>query len=140
MDSSISTSMSDLTLMMFAIEECVDCCSNNAAVSAEVILAEVFFLSWNFCWCLPLVLAVDCCCVLVFNVLHVVFYDSGMLESWIAFCADCVLLFTVVVVLNRLLYWLIGECQILNIFWKCCCCWSAPWNLRNWCSPCSLPT
>ena len=40
------------------------------------------------------------------------------------FCADCVWLCTIVVVLNLLLYWLIGECQILNDFWKCCCCLS----------------
>ena len=44
MDSSISTSMSDLTLMMSSVEECVDCCSKTTVVSAEVILAEVFFV------------------------------------------------------------------------------------------------
>ena len=48
MDSSISTSMSDLTLMMSAIEERVDCCSKNAAVSAKVILAEVFVFVVKF--------------------------------------------------------------------------------------------
>ena len=60
--------MSDLTLMISAIEECSDCCSKNAGVSAEVILAEVFVF-------------VDCCCVLIVNVLLVVLYESGMLES-----------------------------------------------------------
>ena len=40
--------MSDLTLMMSSIEEFVDCCSKNAAVSAEVILAEVFVFVEKF--------------------------------------------------------------------------------------------
>ena len=48
MDPSISTSMSDLILMMSAIEECVDCCSKNAAFSAEVNLAEVFVFVVKF--------------------------------------------------------------------------------------------
>ena len=42
--SSISTIMSELTLMMSAVEECLDCCSKNAAASAELILAELFVL------------------------------------------------------------------------------------------------
>ena len=41
MDSSISTIISELTVMS-AVEEFVDCCSKNAAASAEVIPAEVF--------------------------------------------------------------------------------------------------
>ena len=48
MDSSISTSMSELTLMMSTVEECVYCCSKNAATSAEVILAEVFVVVVKF--------------------------------------------------------------------------------------------
>ena len=34
--------MSVLTLIMSAVDECVDCCSKNAVASSEVILAEVF--------------------------------------------------------------------------------------------------
>ena len=34
--------MSVLTLMMSAVEECVDCCSKNDVASTEVTLVEVF--------------------------------------------------------------------------------------------------
>ena len=40
--------MSDLTLTMSAIEECVDCYSKNAAVSADSVLAEVFVFVVKF--------------------------------------------------------------------------------------------
>ena len=40
--------MSELTLMMSTVEECVYCCSKNAATSAEVILAEVFVVVVKF--------------------------------------------------------------------------------------------
>ena len=48
MDSSISTSMSEMTLMMSAAEELVDCCSKNAAASAGVIFAEKFVVVVKF--------------------------------------------------------------------------------------------
>ena len=40
--------MSELTLMMSTVEECVHCCSKNAAASAEVILVEVFVVVVKF--------------------------------------------------------------------------------------------
>ena len=40
--------MSDLSLIMSAIEKCVDCSSKKAAVSAEIILAEVFVFVVKF--------------------------------------------------------------------------------------------
>ena len=46
MDSSISTSMSALTLIISAVDECVDCFSKNAVASSEVILAEVFVVKF----------------------------------------------------------------------------------------------
>ena len=75
MDSSISTSMSDLILIMSAVEECVDCCSKSAAASAEVILAEFFVVFVKFLLMSSSVLSVDCCCVLVVNVLFVLLYE-----------------------------------------------------------------
>ena len=53
--------MSDLTLMMSAIEECADCCSKNAAASAEIILAEVFVVVVKF----PLMSSVGVVCRLL---------------------------------------------------------------------------
>ena len=41
--------MSVLTLIMSAVDECVDCCSkNDDAAFAEVILAEVFVVAVKF--------------------------------------------------------------------------------------------
>ena len=44
MDTFISISMSELTLMISVVEEMVDCCSKNAAASAEVFLDELFVI------------------------------------------------------------------------------------------------
>ena len=38
--------MPGLTLLISAIEECVDCCSKNAVASSEVILAEVLVVKF----------------------------------------------------------------------------------------------
>ena len=129
MDTFISISMSELTLMISVVEEMVDCCSKNAAASAEVILDELFvivqkiLLMSSIGVVYRLLLCTGCqraaCSVI----------QKCMQESWIAFCADWVRLCTFVFFLNLMLFWLIWECQILKDVWKPCCCWAAPWKL-----------
>ena len=94
MDSSKSTSMSELTLMMSTNEECVDCCLKTAAASAEVILAEVFVVVVKFL----LMSSVGVVCRLLLcagcqRAASSVIWNNCTLESWIAFVLiafDCV--------------------------------------------------
>ena len=82
--------MSELTLMMSTVAECVDCCSQSAAASAEVFLAEVFvvvvkFLLMSFVGVVCRLLLCSSCQRAACSVI-----ESGMLENSIAFCDDCV--------------------------------------------------
>ena len=127
-DSSISTSMSDLIMMISAVEESFECYLKNAAAAAEVILDELFVLIVNFS-VIVFLSSVDCCYEMVVNLLLVFLYDRIVLLK--VELLSCWLRLTVYVCncIERLFYGLMGECQIMTDFWKICCCLSARWKM-----------